>query len=180
MRAMSTHHHNRDAKAGSDDRQPRRFRDTAIGSGLVAAAQIEAFEAELRLLPALAGGDPVAWDKALADLLVVRGQLTPFQAEQMLVGRRKLTLGQYRILDAIGQGGMGRVDHDLAHERDGGLHLRLWRLEDQFVMHLQQHPRIQARAHQSFVHADHGAADDVGGGALNGRIDRRAFVEGAL
>ena len=109
MRAMSTHHHNREAKAGPEDRQPRRFRDTAIGSGLVAAAQIEAFEAELRLLPALAGGDPVAWDKALADLLVVRGQLTPFQAEQMLVGRRKLTLGQYRILDAIGQGGMGRV-----------------------------------------------------------------------
>ena len=88
-------------------RPPRRFRETAIASGLLAAAQIDAAEAEIRLV--MGAPPPDVWDKALADVLVRRRELTRFQAEQLLEGRRKLTLGQYRILDAIGQGGMGRV-----------------------------------------------------------------------
>jgi hypothetical protein len=80
----------------------------------VTAAQVEAAEAELRAQAGAVPGSPgqggeSASDRALADLLVAQGAITPFQAEQMLVGRRKLTLGQYKILDAIGQGGMGRV-----------------------------------------------------------------------
>lgn len=98
----------------------RPFRETALASGLVTAEQIDAAEAELRSRSAGPGSferegssgraapGPVA-DQALASLLVAQGTVTPFQAEQMLVGRRKLTLGQYKILDAIGQGGMGRV-----------------------------------------------------------------------
>lgn len=89
-------------------RPPRPFRETALASGLLTPANVEAAEAELRSRPPAAGAGP-AGDRALAELLVAQGLLTPFQAEQMLVGRRKLTLGQYRILDAIGQGGMGRV-----------------------------------------------------------------------
>ena len=96
-----------DSSGPRPPRQPRPFRETALASGLVTAAQVDAAEAEVRARPAL-GGD-VPHDRALADLLVAQGLLTPFQAEQMLVGRRKLTLGQYKILDAIGQGGMGRV-----------------------------------------------------------------------
>ena len=43
------------------------------------------------------------------DVLVERGVLTRFQATKILAGHRKLTLGQYRILDLLGQGGMGQV-----------------------------------------------------------------------
>ena len=39
-------------------------------------------------------------------------------------------------------------------------------LEDQFVMHLQQHLRRELLLGQRVFHPDHGAADDVGGGAL--------------
>ena len=48
--------------------------------------------------------------KALARELVKRGLLTSFQAELILRGKTDgFLLGQYRILDQIGRGGMGRV-----------------------------------------------------------------------
>lgn len=102
------------SSAGSNSEQSRPprparpFRETALASGLVTAVSLDAAEQELRARGP-GPSDDAARDKALADLLVAQGLLTPFQAEQMLAGRRKLTLGQYRILDAIGQGGMGRV-----------------------------------------------------------------------
>src|SRR5438876_9545950 len=46
----------------------------------------------------------------VARLLVEWGLLTKFQAEMLLAGRNSgFVLGQYRILDQIGRGGMGRV-----------------------------------------------------------------------
>lgn len=48
--------------------------------------------------------------RLVARALVERGLLTKFQAEMLLAGRTgPFTLGQYRILDQLGQGGMGRV-----------------------------------------------------------------------
>jgi serine/threonine-protein kinase len=48
--------------------------------------------------------------RVLARGLVERGLLTRFQAELILAGRTDgFVLGQYRILDEIGRGGMGRV-----------------------------------------------------------------------
>src|SRR5207302_191136 len=48
--------------------------------------------------------------RVLARALVERGLLTRFQAEMLLAGRTDgFVLGQYRILDQIGRGGMGRV-----------------------------------------------------------------------
>jgi serine/threonine protein kinase len=48
--------------------------------------------------------------RVIARELVVRGLLTKFQAEMLLAGRTGgFLLGQYRILDQLGQGGMGRV-----------------------------------------------------------------------
>ncbi|HYV37353.1 MAG TPA: serine/threonine-protein kinase, partial [Gemmataceae bacterium] len=48
--------------------------------------------------------------KALARTLVKEGLLTKFQAALLLIGRNSgFILGQYRILDQLGQGGMGRV-----------------------------------------------------------------------
>jgi serine/threonine-protein kinase len=66
--------------------------------------------------------EPVALEAALADApnsprskhlarhLVKKELLTRFQAQQLLAGRSGgFILGQYRILDQIGQGGMGKV-----------------------------------------------------------------------
>jgi serine/threonine protein kinase len=48
--------------------------------------------------------------RLVARALVERGLLTKFQAELLLAGRTSgFVLGQYRILDQLGQGGMGRV-----------------------------------------------------------------------
>ena len=59
--------------------------------------------------------DEAAVAKAIADHLVDQEQLTPFQASQLLMGR-KFQLGHYRILSQIGKGGMGLVflaEHEL-------------------------------------------------------------------
>lgn len=48
--------------------------------------------------------------RVIARFLVDEGLLTRFQAENLLAGRTTgFVLGQYRILDDIGRGGMGRV-----------------------------------------------------------------------
>jgi serine/threonine protein kinase len=100
-----------DAADGGTDNMPtrRRFRETALASGLLDVVQIDATEAQARALLGEGAHAPDRWDKAVADVLVGRGLLTNFQAGQMLLGRSKLTLNQYRILDQVGQGGMGRV-----------------------------------------------------------------------
>ena len=45
----------------------------------------------------------------LADILIRQGFLNRWQAEQLLEGRTKFSLGEYRIFDAIGKGGYGYV-----------------------------------------------------------------------
>jgi eukaryotic-like serine/threonine-protein kinase len=48
--------------------------------------------------------------RSIARVFVEKGLLTRFQAERLLVNRTAgFLLGQYRILDQIGRGGMGRV-----------------------------------------------------------------------
>src|SRR5919197_980258 len=48
--------------------------------------------------------------RVVARFLVQEGLLTRFQAENLLAGRvHGFVLGQYRILDELGRGGMGRV-----------------------------------------------------------------------
>ena len=48
--------------------------------------------------------------RSIARTFIEKGLLTRFQAERLLVGRTAgFLLGQYRVLDQIGRGGMGRV-----------------------------------------------------------------------
>ena len=49
---------------------------------------------------------------------------------------------------------------------------RLGHLEHQFVMHLEQRAAPKARRGERLGHAPHRALDDVGGGALQRRVDR--------
>lgn len=46
---------------------------------------------------------------AAARRCVARGWLTAWQAQQVLAGRTRLFLGRYKLLNALGQGGMGAV-----------------------------------------------------------------------
>lgn len=85
------------------------FRRSALSSGLVSVDQILAAEKELRSAHAAVGTWVEISDEQLAAKLVEMGRLNSWQAEQLKVGRAKFTLGPYQIIDAIGQGGMGRV-----------------------------------------------------------------------
>jgi serine/threonine-protein kinase len=70
-------------------------------SGLIDAQELK------ELLPRLPDSEQ---GKVLARALVSLGVLTRFQASLLLAGRTSgFLLGQYRILDQLGQGGMGRV-----------------------------------------------------------------------
>jgi eukaryotic-like serine/threonine-protein kinase len=81
------------------DRQ--RFLENIRRSGLLTAAELRS---ALQRLPETNRG------KVVARALVTWGLLTRFQAELLLAGRTSgFTLGQYRILDRIGAGGMGQV-----------------------------------------------------------------------
>jgi serine/threonine protein kinase len=81
------------------DRQT--FLDHLAASGLMEADDLRVLEPTL---PATQRG------RVIARYLVEEGVLTRFQAEHLLAGRTNgFMLGQYRILDEVGRGGMGRV-----------------------------------------------------------------------
>ena len=86
------------------------FEQCALASGLLTQAQLDEARAGVRWSD---GDEPDAnlppTDRQLADQVVDRGMLNAWQAKQLLDGRTKFTLGPYRIIDSIGQGGMGQV-----------------------------------------------------------------------
>lgn len=93
------------------------FREVSLASGLGLTSQVlNDAENAVRLLPDNKSADEAAIAKAVADRLVEQRLLTPFQAAQLLMGRKKFQLGHYRILSQIGKGGMGLVflaEHEL-------------------------------------------------------------------
>src|SRR3954453_12953326 len=82
----------------------------ALASGLLAQQQIDD---ALAGLAARHTGSAVApesiSDEVLGQRLVDLGYLNRWQVEQLKEGRTKFNLGPYRIVNAIGQGGMGHV-----------------------------------------------------------------------
>jgi serine/threonine-protein kinase len=81
------------------DRQT--FLDHLRQSGLVGEQELARIAGRYARLPR---------GRSVARRLVAKGVLTRFQAERLLAGRTTgFLLGQYRILEPIGKGGMGRV-----------------------------------------------------------------------
>ncbi|MEL6894647.1 MAG: serine/threonine-protein kinase, partial [Planctomycetota bacterium] len=76
-----------------------RFKAAALHSNLISPAQWRTGREEVD------SEDPIA----LANYFVQQKLLTEYQAQQLMAGRSKLSLGPYVITDWIGQGGMGQV-----------------------------------------------------------------------
>src|SRR5580704_4814201 len=85
------------------------FRQCALASELVSRPDLESAVAELRSSGGSTLTDAAITDRQLADKLIAMGRLNSFQASQLLAGQSNFRLGPYRILDSIGQGGMGQV-----------------------------------------------------------------------
>ena len=80
------------------------FKKSLIASGLMTADEVEAF------IDGLPPDDKPKDGKALAQILVRQKKLTKFQAQAIFQGKTKgLIMGDYIVLDRIGQGGMGQV-----------------------------------------------------------------------
>jgi len=91
-----------------NDTRRLNFENCALTSGLLTAQQLEEVRTALR------NGDSglavlAPTDQELSEKIVELGLLNAWQAKQLLDGRTKFTLGKYRIIDSIGQGGMGHV-----------------------------------------------------------------------
>lgn len=88
-----------------------------MASSLLTEEQIDhAWHMLVETLPAADVSLEEITDTQLAEYLVELGHLNRWQAEQLQQGRTKFTLGSYRIVDAIGHGGMGWVfkgEHEL-------------------------------------------------------------------
>lgn len=81
-----------------------------LASGLLTEEQIDsAWQSLAESLPGAGLSLEEITDQQFSAQLVALGFLNRWQAEQLRQGRTKFTLGPYRILDAIGQGGMGYV-----------------------------------------------------------------------
>jgi serine/threonine protein kinase len=84
------------------------LRNAALTSGLLAPQQLDDAVASLTSTDSRRTVDQIT-DEMLGQRLVDLGYVNRWQVEQLKEGRTKFTLGPYRIVNAIGQGGMGHV-----------------------------------------------------------------------
>jgi serine/threonine protein kinase len=86
------------------------LRSAALTSGLISPQQLDdAIASLVGEQPGTALAADQITDQLLGQRLVDLGYLNRWQVEQLKEGRTKFTLGPYRIVNAIGQGGMGHV-----------------------------------------------------------------------
>jgi serine/threonine protein kinase len=86
------------------------LRRSALSSGLLSQQQLEDALSGLNRggISAASTAQQVT-DEQLGQRLIELGYLNRWQVEQLKEGRTKFTLGPYRIVNAIGRGGMGHV-----------------------------------------------------------------------
>lgn len=88
----------------------KEFERCALASGLLSEADLQEARAAGRWAgPNGLSPEPPRTAEELAERLIAMGRLNRWQAKQLLEGRTRFTLGPYRIVDYLGQGGMGQV-----------------------------------------------------------------------
>ena len=95
-------------------------------------------------------------DERLAAQLVAMGRLNPWQVEQLKRGRSKFNLGPYRVIDSIGQGGMGQVFRRAHHDGADRGHQGAAQVQVDSGGHRQLHSRDSPQAqldHENLVRA---------------------------
>lgn len=130
------------------------FRSAVLASGLIDSAVLKRVEGEI---VARKGEPPAEESRGLATALIDAGELTEYQADQLLAGRTKLTLGPYIITDWIGQGGMGQVfkaTHRFMHRECAVKVLPTNKTTEETVRSFMREVRMQAQLdHPNLVRA---------------------------
>jgi len=133
------------------------FREASLASGLGVTPKILDDAESFVRSESENSADEAAVAKAIADHLVDQEQLTPFQASQLLMGRKKFQLGHYRILSQIGKGGMGLVflaEHELMGRKVAIKVLPRKKVTDQSEEAFRREIRMLGRLdHQNLVRA---------------------------
>jgi serine/threonine protein kinase len=139
------------------------FQNAAITSGLLSRQQLD--DALHGLVGSAANGPQTiaeVLDEELANRIVELGYLNRWQAEQLKEGRTKFTLGPYKIVNAIGRGGMGHVfkaEHKLLGRVEAVKVLPKGRSTPEAIAAFQREIRAQAQLdHPNLVratYADH-------------------------
>ena len=83
------------------------FEQSALASGFITQDLLKSAWRELKGTGMPKNSEEIP--ARLAEIFVNRGTINRWQAQQLLAGRKRFTLGQYRIYDCIGHGGMGQV-----------------------------------------------------------------------
>jgi serine/threonine protein kinase len=144
------------------------FREAAMRSGLVTDDQLN--EAANRVKQKLGATKSIVAevsDRDLAAMMVSLEYLTAYQADQLLEGKTKLTLGPYIITDWIGQGGMGQVFkavHELMGRETAVKVLPREKSTAEAIENFRREIRIQAKLdHPNLVRAYDAGMDGVQG-----------------
>jgi serine/threonine protein kinase/WD40 repeat protein len=115
--------------------------------------------AELRSLPEAKDSDP----KVLGRVLLQRGWLTRFQISMAASGKGKeLSIGAYRLLDKLGEGGMGQVFKARHKHMNRLVALKLMRKEKLSSVNSVQRFYQEVQAAAALVHPNIALAFDAG------------------